>query len=283
MATASEVLAIAASQIGYSRWSDPQQGTKYGRWYAEYTHDAYYARNGVPYCDMFVSWVLNQAGQACAGFPSAYCPYALAAARRAGLAVAYKDAKAGDIVFFDWDGGETDHVGIIELNKGSYYQTIEGNTSGGVVGSQGNGGVVARRTRGLSVICGVIRPPYTTDTTKPSEDTTTGRQALDVDGVIGFKTVRRWQEIMGTPVDGIISGQSEWVRRYLPAVYAIEYDNGGSELVRAVQRAVGAEVDGYMGRDTVRLMQARLGVAQDGYLGKDTARALQRRLNTGRF
>ena len=274
MATASEVLAIAASQIGYSRWSDPQQGTKYGRWYAEHTHDGYYAQNGVPYCDMFVSWVLNQAKQACAGFPSAYCPYALAAARRAGLAVAYKGAKAGDIVFFDWDGGETDHVGIIELNRGSYYQTIEGNTSNGVV---------ARRTRGLSVVCGVVRPPYTTNTTKPSEDATTGKQTLDVDGAIGFKTVRRWQEIMGTPADGIIGGQSEWNRKYLPAVYAIQYDDGGSALVRAVQRAVGAEVDGYLGPETVRKLQARLGVGQDGYLGKVTAKALQRRLNTGRF
>ena len=34
MATASEVLRIAAGEIGYSRWTDPQPGTKYGRWYA---------------------------------------------------------------------------------------------------------------------------------------------------------------------------------------------------------------------------------------------------------
>ena len=29
MATASEVLRIAAGEIGYSRWTDPQPGTKY--------------------------------------------------------------------------------------------------------------------------------------------------------------------------------------------------------------------------------------------------------------
>ena len=44
MATASEVLRIAAGEIGYSRWTDPQPGTKYGRWYAQscllYTSDA---------------------------------------------------------------------------------------------------------------------------------------------------------------------------------------------------------------------------------------------------
>lgn len=278
MATASEVLKIAASQIGYSRWDDPKAGTKYGRWFAGITHESYYGQSGVPYCAMFVSWVLNKAGQACAGFPGAYCPTILATARRAGLAVAYKSARPGDIVFFDWDGGVTDHVGIIELNKSSYYQTIEGNT--------GNGQVL-RRTRSLSTVCGVIRPHYTAGTAKPTTDATkpitSKPKKLDVDGAVGVKTVTRWQQIMGTTVDGIISGQSEWNRPYLPAVYAIDYRGGGSQLVKAVQRVVGAAVDGYLGPETVRKLQARLGVEQDGYLGKVTAKALQRRLNEGRF
>lgn len=271
MATASKVLEIAASQIGYSRWDDPKAGTKYGRWFAGVTHESYYGESGVPYCAMFVSWVLNQAGQACAGFPGAYCPTILTAARRAGLAVAYSQARPGDIVFFDWDGGETDHVGFIELNRGSYYQTIEGNTSNGIV---------ARRTRALSTVCGVIRPPYTANATKPAS---VKAKALDVDGAVGFKTVKRWQQVMRTTADGIISGQSEWDRPYLPAVYAIEYTGGGSQLVSAVQKVVGATIDGYMGPETVTKMQKLLGVTQDGYLGRETAKALQRRLNEGRF
>lgn len=271
MATASRVLEIAASQIGYSRWDDPQAGTKYGRWFAELTKESYYGESGVPYCAMFVSWVLNQAGQTCAGFPGAYCPTILTMARRAGLAVAYSQAKPGDIVFFDWDGGETDHVGFVELNKGSYYQTIEGNTSNGIV---------ARRTRALSTVCGVIRPPYTAGATKPAAPKA---ETLAVDGSVGFKTVKRWQQVMGTTADGIISGQSEFDRPYLPAIYAIEYNDGGSQLVRAVQRAVGAAIDGYMGPNTVTKLQGRLGVTQDGYFGPQTARALQRRLNEGRF
>jgi peptidoglycan hydrolase-like protein with peptidoglycan-binding domain len=264
---------IAASQIGYSRWDDPERGTKYGRWFAEVTGNGYYAENGVPYCAMFASWVLAQAGQQCAGFPGAYCPTMLAAARRAGLAVDKHSAKAGDVVFFDWgNDGETDHVGFVEMNCGGYLQTIEGNTSSGASGSQGNGGTVARRTRSFGVVCGVIRPPYEG-----------GGGGLAVDGWIGAQSVSTWQRVMGTPVDGVISGQSPECAEYLPNVVAITYDDGGSLLVEAVQRATGAVVDGYMGPNTVRALQRHLDVYADGYLGPKTAMALQSRLKSGRF
>lgn len=47
------VLQVAAKELGYSRWNDPKNGTKYGRWYAELTHSPYFGSNGVPYCAMF--------------------------------------------------------------------------------------------------------------------------------------------------------------------------------------------------------------------------------------
>lgn len=128
MATATDVLRIAAGEIGYSRWDDPETGTKYGRWYAQKTGSSYYAQNGVPYCAMFVSWCLDQAGQSVPGFPMAYCPSGLSDATNAGLAVNKYNAQPGDIVFFDWGGdGESDHVGLVEGNYGSYLQTCEGN------------------------------------------------------------------------------------------------------------------------------------------------------------
>ena len=46
--SAADVIRIAAAEVGYSRWSDPEQGTKYGRWYAEKTGSGYYGTNGVP-------------------------------------------------------------------------------------------------------------------------------------------------------------------------------------------------------------------------------------------
>ena len=44
MATPNDVLNIAAKEVGYSRWTDPQPGTKYGRWYAELTKSPYFGR-----------------------------------------------------------------------------------------------------------------------------------------------------------------------------------------------------------------------------------------------
>lgn len=159
MTTASQVLATAAGEIGYCRWDDPEAGTKYGRWYAQRVGSSYYGESGVPYCAMFVSWVLCHCGY---DFVYAYCPYILR--DYAGRAVAKHLSQPGDVVLFDWGGdGVPDHVGLVEANRGSYIQTIEGNTSRGTGGSQGNGGWVARRTRSLSVVRAIVRPDYDTD------------------------------------------------------------------------------------------------------------------------
>ena len=53
--TAQNVLGWAAGEIGYTRWDDPEEGSKYGRWYAQ-KHGAYYGTSGVPFCAMGASW-----------------------------------------------------------------------------------------------------------------------------------------------------------------------------------------------------------------------------------
>lgn len=171
MASANKVLSIAAGEVGYSRWDDPNPGTKYGRAFAEKVGNTYYSASGVPYCCMFVWWVLDQAGMTVPGMPTASCTALRNACASAGMIVPKMSAKPGDIVIFDWPGsndGANDHVGFVELNKGNYIQTIEGNTSSGASGSQGNGGCVARRTRDWSVVQDVIRPAYGSD--KPLPD-----------------------------------------------------------------------------------------------------------------
>lgn len=171
MASANKVLSIAAGEVGYSRWNDPQAGTKYGRAFAEKVGNSYFSASGVPYCCMFVWWVLEQAGTTVPGMPTASCTALRNACANAGMIVPKMSAQPGDIVIFDWPGsrdGANDHVGFVELNKGNYIQTIEGNTSSGASGSQGNGGVVARRTRDWSVVQDVIRPAYGSD--KPLPD-----------------------------------------------------------------------------------------------------------------
>lgn len=106
---------------------------------------------------------------------------------------------------------------------------------------------------------------------------------IAVDGFIGHETVRRWQEIMGTPVDGVVSNQLNV--NYRPALFAVNHNKpyGLSILVKAVQCAVGVTVDGLLGQQTIRAIQRRLGVVADGVLGRETAKAIQRRLNEGRF
>lgn len=110
-------------------------------------------------------------------------------------------------------------------------------------------------------------------------------EILTVDGIAGNATVRRWQQVMGTPVDGVITGQVRPDNRTYgrPSLTAVAYGPGGSALVRAVQRTVGTYADGLLGPDTIRAVQRRLGVTADAWMGKDTVRALQTRLNENRF
>lgn len=187
MATAQQALNVARGEIGYSRWDDPQAGTKYGRWYAAQTNSPYYGTSGVPYCAMFVSWVLAQVGMTPPGGIYAYCPYGIDGARKQGRLVSKTAAQPGDIVFFDWGGdGVSDHTGFIESYSGGVYTCIEGNTSPGTSGSQSNGGGVYRRTRYASQICAVARPAYssTPSSTPSSGSSSTVTPATDILEVI---------------------------------------------------------------------------------------------------
>lgn len=131
----SSVLDVARGELGYDRFADPEQGTKYGRWYAE-DHGEYFGTTGVPYCAMFTSWCFAQAGQSCAGLPAASTTAIKRAAEKAGrLRGSVRDAQPGDVLLFSWtrNPDDLDHTCICEANCGSYVQTIEGNVGGGKV------------------------------------------------------------------------------------------------------------------------------------------------------
>lgn len=164
MATASDVLRIAAGEIGYVALQDPEAGSRYGRWYSQ-DHGSYFAgpSTSVPWCAMFVSWVFAQAGQPMPGLPTASCSVIVANNRGTSSSKTVSQAQPGDVVLFDWNpsaGDGADHVGIVESNHGSYLTTIEGNTSSGSSGSQSNGGGVWRRTRAYSTVYAIYRPEY---------------------------------------------------------------------------------------------------------------------------
>lgn len=291
MATSAKVLSIAAAEIGYSRWTDPKQGTKYGRWYAEKTNSSYFGTNGVPYCAMFVAWVLDQAGQKCSGMPTASCSTAKNGAKNAGLIRANKkDAKAGDLVIFDWGGdGKVDHIGFVEKNCGSYIQTIEGNTSSGSSGSQSNGGGVYRRTRSWGTVNCVIAVPYVGGSSSSGE--------LEVDGLWGEATTLKLQNVLGAPYkDGVISRQnSKWKSIAPGCTTGWEWKSSGyksgSAVIKLVQKKVGVTADGILGPDTINalityFMKYGSGATKaDGKLDRKskTIKAMQRRLNEGKF
>ena len=110
---------------------------------------------------------------------------------------------------------------------------------------------------------------------------------LAVDGNVGPATVRRWQQVMGTTVDGIISGQlvPDEKTYWRPAIDSsvVQYGGTGSDLIRAVQRALGCSTDGLLGPNTIKAIQAHYNLTQDASFGPATARALQTALNNNRF
>lgn len=109
--------------------------------------------------------------------------------------------------------------------------------------------------------------PDGSTSTKSREDWL--KESLDVDGELGPKTVSKWQAVVGTPIDGVISRpRSEliyWVQRYLS------------------DRVVRLEADGDLGPKTTRALQTYLGAPTSGVMDSVTVKALQRRLNEGRF
>lgn len=294
MAAAEDVLRTAAGEIGYSRWTDPEPGTKYGRWYADLTKSSYFGTSGVPYCAMFVSWVLARAGAKCSGFPTASCPSAVSAATSGGRIIKDKrSAATGDVVIFDWPDvrGPSDHVGIVEINKGHYIQTIEGNTSPGSGGSQGNGGGVYRRTRDWGVVQCVIRPDYDgSPAPQPAPSWSCGPlgESLSMWGPLFTNELQRQR---GTVVDGVISGQPRANAKYFWAVEdsTRRFGSGGSQLIASLQGLVGVETDGYYGPASIkahqRWLNAKLGagLAVDGYHGEATNRAMATAMQRGLY
>ncbi len=120
---------------------------------------------------------------------------------------------------------------------------------------------------------------WTPTTTPPPATPVSAPGQLDVDGELGPATIRRWQQIMGTTADGIISRPR-------------------SSLVLAVQRHLNTAIGAGLAVDgdgivqdgnryqTVAALQRYLGTPADGRLSAPKSmavQALQRRLNTGRF
>lgn len=111
-----------------------------------------YQKANQPWCGAFINWCAKEVKYT--GMPNlVYTPTGAEAFKGKGAWSNAATAKPqpGDIVFFDFPGGEKiDHVGVvIKDNLDGTVTTIEGNTSPEKKpkGSQANGGEVAQRIR----------------------------------------------------------------------------------------------------------------------------------------
>ena len=157
-----DLLAVARRQIGYEE-HDPRTGlpispngnpgcTKYGVSFGNPTGE---------WCAYFVSWCARQAGIStsvvprlgnCAAAVSWYKKYSNFRTPSTGYV-----PKAGDIVFFNWAGGETaKHIGIVTGVSGDRLYTIEGNTDS----DRGYRCAAKVRSRSANYIVGYGVPAY---------------------------------------------------------------------------------------------------------------------------
>lgn len=262
MATAQQFIDACAAEVGYSRWADKEQGTKYGRDYAT-RHGAAFGQSGVPFCDMGMTYCLREIGVT--DFDSAYVPARVAIARQRGWLIETGAVRPGDMVTFDWhDDGEDDHIGCVENTDETGVNTIEFNTS---EYSWDDGGLVRRQHRPWAHLSHAIRYPWT-DTGIGSLDIPT-RRLEDVqravgaypDAVIGPDTIKRMTALISASQYGGVS---------FP--YGVEYTQG----------VVGTEQDGIWGDASmaahdrvVETVQRALGVDDDGVWGPVTQSAWQ--------
>lgn len=258
MATRADIVRVAKGEIGYSRWADKENGTKYGRWYARAVGNDMFAASGVPYCDMFVSWVLSTVG---IEWRSAYVPGREAEARARGVLVDKWDVRPGDAVTFDFDGaGIAQHIGIVDVppNSAGVLYTIDGNTTWGTGGPQDNGGVVTRRERNINDVRYGIRlvDDYAVSGASDGSSNITGIQTAigaTPDNILGPDTEKRLYAVVAA---------SGWAGRHFP--YGIQYtqsvvgtnpdgvwgdasDAAHDRVIAAIQRALGVEDDGIWG------------------------------------
>ena len=150
MATVEKALDIARAELGAMGIPANSNNVKYNTWY----YGRAVSRSAYPWCMAFVQWIFNQAGMKLP-YLTASCSLLLSWYQKNRPASVVKNPAPGDIIIYNFG-----HTGIMESVGTGTVTAIEGNTSPGTAGSQSNGGMVCRRTRGMSLVTAYIRPDY---------------------------------------------------------------------------------------------------------------------------
>lgn len=146
MSQAADFVNIARAEIGTKENPPNSNKTKYG---------VFTGHDGQPWCGSFVMWC---AGQSKLNIPNVvYTPAGVSGFQGKGLWSNAATAKPqmGDIVFFDFPGGDkVDHVGIVIKDNGDgTVVTVEGNSipdgsaNSGKIAAEANGGEVCMKVR----------------------------------------------------------------------------------------------------------------------------------------
>lgn len=141
----SKLISTAENEVGYLEKAnnnnlDDKTANAGSANYTKYWRDIYPQYQGEPWCACFVTWCFVQAfGKEKAArllkhYPYVYCP------NMQSLFALNSNPKRGDIVIFKRNGTFV-HTGIVTHVNGDYFETIEGNTSGGNTIIANGGGV----------------------------------------------------------------------------------------------------------------------------------------------
>jgi hypothetical protein len=284
MSSAQDVLSIARGELGYDRYDDPEQGTKYGRWYAEKTGSSYFGTTGVPYCAMFASWCLDQAGATCEGIPNASTTAiknGSGGAKRGNV----RDAQPGDVLLISWscDDNDLDHTCLCEANCGGYVQTIEGNV---------NNGRVERRTRDWAYVRYAVAPAYDdasgetyTPTASDGGHVSPSEDPLLIDGYFGPLTIRYVQAALRA---------AGWYARSIDGDFGYHTKFALQKYLRYNKGTYDRNCDGDFGEYSVKALQQHLlnvgayydtagDCLVDGDWGGLTTKGIQRAIDAGVF
>lgn len=109
------IIDLAKSQVGNVG------GQPYWSWYG--------FSGRVEWCACFVSWCINRVGYSEPRF-AACASQGVPWFKEHGQWAAgnYTNVAPGDVIFFDWDGGGADHVGLVIGTDGTNVYTVEGNS-----------------------------------------------------------------------------------------------------------------------------------------------------------
>jgi hypothetical protein len=232
-----------------------------------------------PWCEMTNTWSMWSGGAKELKKPRAMTTWAAGDAQKGVNGSSWhwgtKGMRAGDEVYYDWAGAKgnaafVDHTGTVERIHGNgTFDVLEGNYQN----------KLQRVTRDSKFVVGYARLDWSRISVAAPPLPPKPPVLLEVDGVLGPLTIKKWQKVMHTPVDGVI-------------------DDKNSDLVIAVQQKLRATVDHTLGvtgtgikqngkkTKTVEALQRYLVVPVDKMIVRpksNTVKALQRRLNQDRF